>query len=170
VDKVKQMSSKTYAYLIQMISLTLIVGALFGCEANDEEQAALSVVSDGVQLLESQNVAKTLRLTTKDFLAQPGRLNKSAVTGKLISFFHKSGDIEILHPTLDVDIRNAGKSALVSTPFVVAKKGVEREDLDDLADNSEAWTELASTYTKVENAEISLIKQEGRWLIRTVRF
>ncbi len=76
----------------------------------------------------------------------------------------------ILHPTVEVEIRDSGKAALVSSPFVAAKPGVSREKLDALADNPEAWEKEAEKYTAVQHAEISLVKADGAWRVSSVRF
>jgi hypothetical protein len=123
-----------------------------------------------VALLESKEVSKSMKLTTRDFMVQPGRLNHGAVVGRLYSFFRNSGRIAILHPSPDVEVHESGESALVSMPFVVAKNGTRVEALDNLYDDPEAWAEKASEHTTVQRAELSMVKENDRWLIRTIRF
>jgi hypothetical protein len=160
----------TREILFRGLSTLFFAAALLGCEAQEQEQEVVSVVSDGIALLESQSVGKALRLTTEDFLAQPGRLSKNAVTRKLVRFYAANGNVDVMHPAPEVELDDALESALVSMPFVVAKKGASAEDLDDLYDDQEAWEAAASEYAAVQRADISLVKQNERWLVRTVRF
>jgi hypothetical protein len=155
--------------LFKGLGTLFFAAALLGCEAQEQEQEVVSVVSDGIALLESQSVGKALRLTTTDFLAQPGRLGKDVVTRKLVRFYAANGKVDVIHPAPEVELDDALESALVSMPFVVAKRGVSAEDLDDLYDDPGAWEASASEYTSVQHAEISLVKQNDRWLVRTVR-
>ncbi len=153
----------------QLLVIVIILVGVAGCE-NEQEQAALSVVEDGITLLEDRSVTKAMRLTTRDFLVQPERLNQHATSKRLIGFFRDNGKVTVLHPTPEIEVREAGDSALVTMPFVVARKGVAVEALDDLSDNPEAWVERASRYTEVQHVEISVVRKDDRWLIRTVRF
>ena len=168
--------SKLVASRAVVIGCGAVIGAvavllpLLGCETNEQEQAALSVVSDGIALIETKSVAKAMNLTTKDLLVQPGRLNRKAVGRQLMSLLRAHGDIVILHPCPEIDLVDSGEAALVSMPFVVAKKGTTVEALDDLYDDPEAWASKASGYTEVRNVEISLVRENDRWLVRTVRF
>ncbi len=156
--------------IVNAVSALLFCAALLGCESNDEEQAVMSVVSTGQEHLENGEAAKAMHLTTSKFLAQPGRRGRTATLTQLSNFYRVHGDIEILHPTPDVEILESGKAAMVSAPFVVAERGVSRDALDALADDPEAWETLAAKYTTVEHAEISLVKENDRWLVSSVRF
>ena len=158
---------------LSLLTLLLLVPAWTGCEGSEDEQAVMSVVTNGVSLLENTEIKQALRLTTSDFIAQPGRLNKQATLRRMASFYHAAGEVEILYPTPDVEIRDSGTVALVTAPFVVAKRSVSQDALDALdalSDDPEAWEEKASAYTAVEHAEISFLKQNDRWLISSVRF
>lgn len=154
----------------QTFAAAMLLGALMGCESADEEQSVLSAVNNGVSLLEKGDPVNALRLTSKDFVVQPGRLNRKTVLSRLNNFYRVQGDIEILHPNPEVEILDSGKAALVSAPFVAAKRGVSRESLDALVENADAWEALAAQYTTVEHAEISLVKENDRWLVSSVRF
>lgn len=156
--------------LLRTLASAVLLSALIGCESADEEQSVLSVVNDGAALLEKADPVNALRLTSKDFVAQPGRLNRKTVLSRLNAFYRVHGGIEILHPTPEVEILDSGKAALVTTPFVAAERGVSRQALDDLADDAAAWEKLAADYTTVEHAEISLVKENDRWLVSSVRF
>ena len=155
---------------IQFVIAFFLISALAGCEAQQQEQEVLSVVNDGIALLQSKDVGKSMRLTTRDFLAQPGKYTRLTASRKLLSLFRGTGDIEILHPDPDVEVQDSGDSALVSMPFVIARGGVSVKKLAALEGDTAAWAAAASDYTTVHNVEISLVKQDGRWLIRTVRF
>ena len=159
-----------WRFTLTVSAAALFAALLSGCEAGEDEQAALSVVSSGTALLEKGEIAKALRLTTSDFLAQPGRLDRRTVLSRMAAFYRLHGEIVILHPTPEVEILDSGKAALVSAPFVAAERGVDRKALDDLADDTEAWEALASQFTTVEHAEVSLVKQGDRWLVSSVRF
>ena len=163
------MSMATNALRLQLI-LMLFGFLLMGCERHEDEQEVLNVVNDGIAMLEEQKVGKSMRLTTGDFLAHPGKMGRMATSRKLMAFFRGKSDIRILHPEPDVEILEAGDAALVSMPFVIARKGAEAEYLAKLEDDPGAWAVAASKYTSVQNVELSLVKQKGRWLIRTVRF
>ncbi len=153
-----------------MIMGVCFASLLMGCEAHQQEQEVLSVVNDGIALLEDGAVGKTMRLTTRDFLVQPGKLSRIATSRKLMSFFNGRDDIQILHPAPDVALHESGDSALVSMPFVVARSGVEVRSLAALEDDPDAWTAAASELTRVQHIELSLVKTNDRWLVRTVRF
>jgi len=87
-----------------------------------------------------------------------------------MSLYRAHGDFLVLHPAPEIELVDAGDAALVSMPFVVAKKGTTTEALDDLFDDPEAWASEAGKYTDVKYVEISLIRENDRWLVRTVRF
>lgn len=157
-------------FLMTMVSGAILCGAFLGCEGSDEEQGAVSVVSDGVALLESRKVTRALKLVTKDFVAFPGRLDRKAVSRRMLAVYQAYGEIRIVHPALEVEILDNGEAAVVTAPFVVAKKGVSTARLDKLSDDADAWVKEASRYTEVENAEISLVKQGDRWLVQSIHF
>jgi hypothetical protein len=146
-----------------------VVGAL-GCEAGEDEQKAVSVVEDGIALLEEESLSKMVRLTTSDFLVQPGKLNRKAVTARLYNLFRTYGGVKVLYPEPEVEILDGGDTALITMPFVVAEKGVTGTALEDLRDDTEDWVKEARQFTDVQRAEISLVKKDDRWLVRTVRF
>ncbi len=165
-----RMNGEWKRHLMVILSGALLGGALLGCDGADEEQGPVSVVSEGVGLLESSKVGGALKLTTKDFVAFPGRLDRKAVSRRMVSFFRTHGEIDIVYPTPEVEVVEDGNAALVTTPFVVAKKGVSTESLDQLSDDPEAWEKEASRFTTVEHAEISLVKQNDLWRVQSIRF
>lgn len=150
--------------------LVLFGISLMGCERNEEEHEVLSIVNDGVALLEEGEIGKSMRLTTRDFLAQPGKLGRVTASRKLMGFFRGKGRIQILHPEPEIELHDSGDAALVSMPFVVAREGIQVETLASLENDPAAWAKKASDYTTVQNVEVSLVRQKGRWLVRTVRF
>lgn len=160
----------TTSILKLQLFLVLFGISLIGCERNEDEQEVLEVVNDSIALLEEGEVGKSMRLTTGDFLAQPGKLGRVVASRKLMSFFRGKGSVQILHPEPEIELLDTGDAALVSMPFVVARKGAEVESLTSLENDSTAWAAKASDYTTVQNVEVSLVKQKGRWLVRTVRF
>ena len=158
---------------LSLLTLLLLAPAWTGCESGEDEQAVISTVTDGVSLLENSEVKQALRLTASDFIAQPGRLDKQATLRRMASFYHAHGAVEIIHPDPEVEIRESGTVALVTAPFVVAKRSVSQDVLDALealSGDSEEWEDKAAQYTTVEHAEISLVKENDRWLVSSVRF
>ena len=165
------MRSKKYPVCLQILSfIAAAFGVFAGCEGGEDELAVVSVVNDGIALIEDESLAKVMHLTTKDFLAQPGKLNRKLATTRLYNFFRSNSGISVLHPAPEVEILDGGESALVKMPFVVAKKGVSVRALEDLYDDEAAWTDAAKRLASVGNVQISLVKENDRWLIRTVRF
>ena len=160
-------------FWLSLLTLLLLAPAWTACEGGEDEQAVMSVVTDGVSLLENTEIKQALRFTTSDFIVQPGRLDKQTTLRRMASFYHATGAVEILYPTPDVEIRDSGTVALVTAPFVVAKRSVSQDALDALealSDDPEAWEEKAADYTAVEHAELSFVKENNRWLISSVRF
>ena len=160
--------------LLLHLSAALLMSTVWsGCESADEEQAVLSVVTEGITLLEDTEARQALRLTTSEFVAHPGKLDKAAVLRRLASFYHAHGALEILHPAPEIEIRAGGDTALVTVPFVVATRSVSStaiDALDALRDDTSAWEEKARAYTAVEQAEISFVKENDRWLVEAIRF
>ena len=164
------MCSTVRSYGIQFICFAICSVVLLGCEGGDDEQAALSVVNDSLALVQDGHLDKAFRMTTKDFLAQPGKLKKKAAAMRLYRMLHSYDQVSIHHPTPEVEVLGGGNSALVSFPFVVTRKDIVVEGLDGLQDDPEAWTALASRMTTVRHVQVSLVKEAEQWRIRTVRF
>lgn len=156
--------------IIKMVVAALSASVLLGCEAYEQEQAVLSVVREGVSLIEQGQIRKTMKLTTRDFLAHPGRHGRTDASKRLLNFFRANGDIDIMHPEPVAEVKDSGDAALVTTPFVVARRGADVASLQDLEDDPDAWEAAASEYTDVHHAEISLVKRGDRWLVRSIRF
>lgn len=141
----------------------------FGCESQ-EEQEINAAVQEGIETFEQGNLSKLAKLTTRDFVAYPGKLNRKSLMRKLYLAMRNSREIKVLHPTPEIEVDPGEESALVDLPLIVVTSEDADKELADFSDDQLKWMDKAEQLAEVQHLELSMIKQGDRWLVRTARF
>ncbi len=153
--------------LVYALLLLLLVS---GCEEREEEQEIVSVLEQAQMDLERESASRLIKLTSKGFIAHPGRMNRWSATKQLRVFFRQHGAVSIIFPQPEVQFGDSLEEASVNFPFILAPAGAKSSKLVELADDPEAWVAYAEQRTEVHRVELSMIKQGGRWLADAARF
>jgi hypothetical protein len=152
-------------------ALVLALGALAlaGCQEQGENREVLLLVDDLNQAIEERDTRGLLRHTTTDFLLFPGRLDRTATAKRAFLMFKLKGAVEALYPTPEIEL-DGDDRARVSGHFLLVRRGVSDQILEDLEHDPQAWLERASEIGEVIGAEISLVREGETWLVQTARF
>jgi hypothetical protein len=161
-----QRSPRARGLALAALAVLLLVA---GCQDEAVDRGAELLVEDAVQAVGDRDVRGLIELTTDDFIALPGRVDRATATRRLFLSFKLNGPVEVLHSRPEVDV-DSPTSARVSCPFVVVRRGNSDPALDVLADDPAAWSEHAAELGEVVTADLSLVKHGETWLVQTARF
>ena len=88
----------------------LIVGALIlasaFCSPKDDERALRELVEKAARFAERHDIGGIMDLTTEDFQAQPGDLDRRGSKRILFMTFRHYGELKVFHPQPSVDLES----------------------------------------------------------------
>jgi hypothetical protein len=149
-----------------IIGLLLVVLTLSSCSGGDDAEAIRKMVREGVSLGEKRDITGLLRLTTADFTARPGKIDRRETRTVLWRAFIHYGESNIFHPRPVVDIDQEAQKASAVFPFVIVKKGNPFPRLDHLYEEPQRWLEKVGESADLYRLKLELRKHEGEWLVR----
>jgi hypothetical protein len=133
------------------------------CAAPDDEQAVRALLGEAVDAAERHALGDLLRLTTPDFVADPGGVSRPEVKGVLLMAFRRYGRFTIRHPRPAVALGEDGRTAEADLPFLIVREGARAPDLGGLLDDPEGFVEAVAGMGDAYFLELRLEKTDDGW-------
>lgn len=123
-------------------------------------------MKEGARLGEKHALGEIFDLTTEDFTAFPGKLDRRETRRILFLAFRHYGEFRILYPQPDVEVQSDRVSASAVFPFLIVKKDVSLPNLKNLVEEPQRWLEAVGENADLYRLKLDLVKAEGRWVVR----
>ena len=144
----------------------LLLFTLGACSHEDDTETIRTLIRRGAALAEQHDMGGILDLTSEEFRAQPGDLDRNKVKGVLWRAFHYYGDFRVLHPRPGVTLSEDGRSASAGCPFLIVKKDVSLPGLQELYDNPRVWVKEAGEKADLYRLTLGLRKKGDDWMVQ----
>jgi hypothetical protein len=144
----------------------LILGCLLSCSPGDETTAIRELIKEGAKLGEGHDISGLINLTSDDFVALPGNLDRRETRRILWLAFRHYGSFKVLYPLPSVDLKPDRCSASAGFPFLILRKDASFPKLKKLHENPQKWLEEAGENADLYRLKLELIKLDGLWVAR----
>jgi hypothetical protein len=128
----------------------LILGCVLSCTSRDETTAIRELIKEGAKLGEEHDIGGLINLTSDDFVALPGDLDRRETRRILWLAFRHYGSFKILYPLPGVDLKPDRREASAVFPFLILRKDASFPRLKELYEDPQKWLEEVG-----ENADLS---------------
>lgn len=135
------------------------------CSPKDDVSAVTEWVKKGVSLGEAHDIGSMFKLTTEDFVALPGKLDRRETRRILFMAFHHYGEFRVLYPRPSVEVRPDRRTASAVFPFLIVKKEASLPGLKELYENPKAWLETVGQNADLYRLKLEWIRDRGDWLV-----
>ena len=148
-----------------LIAGALILASAF-CSSKDDERAIRELVEKAARLAEHHDIGGIIDLTTEDFRAQPGNLDRRGAKSILFMTFRHYGELKVFHPQPSVDLESGEGGPSVSIPFLIVKKDQSLPELKELYSDPKGWVQKAGEIADLYRFKLKVAKVDGDWLVR----
>lgn len=138
------------------------------CSKGDDVQAIRELIDKGAALGEKHDMAGLMNLTTEDFLALPGDMDRRSSKAVLWRAFQYYKAFKVLYPLPKVTVESEGKRASAGFPFLIVREEVSFPRLKDLAQDPKQWLEEVGENADLYAFDMDLVKENGDWLVQKV--
>ena len=135
----------------------------------DDEKALYELVEKAAALGEKHDIGGLMDLTTEDFRAFPGDLDRRGCKRILFMAFRHYGDLKVVHPRPDIDLESKEGGPFVIFPFLIVKKDRSVTDLKELYDDPGGWVAKVGQSADLYRFRLSVVKSDGEWLVKRAR-
>ena len=149
-----------------IIVLGLVLFSLTACGPQDDKKVLQELVEKAANLAENHDIGGIIELTTEDFTASPGDLDRTGTKRILFLTFRHYGELNIFHPRPKVDLDSDARKSMITFPFLIVRKNQPLPDLKELYDDPTGWIEKVGDLADVYKLTLSAMKKDGRWLVR----
>jgi hypothetical protein len=138
---------------------------LSACTEIDDVTLIKQSIEKGAKLAENQDLNGLLKLTTQDFIAQPGRHDNREVKTIIWLAFKHYRKFNILYPEPAIRLETNGRSAKATVKFLIVRKGQSLPDLDELWKNPEKWLKEMGESADLYRLQLDWVKGNEGWLV-----
>jgi len=149
-----------------IIFLPLLLGCLLSCSSGDESAAIRELIKAGAKLGEEHDIGGLFNLTSDDFVALPGELDRREIRRILWLAFRHYGSFKILYPLPRIDLKPDHRTASASFPFLILRKEASFPRLKELYEDPQRWLEEVGENADLYRLKLELIKQDSRWVAK----
>lgn len=135
------------------------------CSPEDDVAAITDVVKKGVSQGEAHDISGIFKLTTEDFVALPGKLDRRETRRILFMAFHHYGEFNVLNPRPRVEVSPDRRTASAVFPFLIVKKEASIPGLKDMYEDPKRWLEMVGENADLYRLKLELVKDDGDWLV-----
>lgn len=140
------------------VCLVLFCPLAVSCSKKDDVSLILHLIQESARIAEAHRVQELMDLTTEDFQATPGPLDRRETAKMLWWAFRHYGDFKILYPEPSIDL-GSKDAASARIYFMIVKKERTYPDLKKLYKDPEAWLEEVG-----ENADLYRLTLGFAWM------
>ena len=151
----------------RVLSVLILFLTMVSCSNGDDVRAIRALIKEGANLAEERKIGALMKLTTDDFVALPGELDRRGTKGILWRAFNYYKTFKILYPRPDVDLGAEGSVSTATFPFLIVKKEPAFGDLKDLYEEPQRWLEEVGKSADLYSLKLELTKNGGDWLVRS---
>ena len=144
----------------------LILACLLSCSSGDETTAIRELIKQGAQLGEEHDISGLINLTSDDFVALPGNVDRRETRRILWLAFRHYGSFKVLYPLPSVDLKPDHRSASAGFPFLILRKDASFPKLKDFYEDPQKWLEEVGENADLYRLKLELVKLDGRWVAR----
>jgi hypothetical protein len=148
------------------MAVGIIVISLTCCAPRDDEVMLRELVKKAAELAEEHNIGGLVDLTTEDFKAKPGNFDRIGTKRMLFVTFRHYGELDVLYPRPNVDLRSKDKGPSVTFPFLIVRKGQPIPDLKELYENPGEWIEKVGESADLYGLRLDVAKKGDTWLVK----
>jgi len=158
---------KEKIFLLRLAVLGLIL-LLFSpsCSKEDEAEKIRSLIREGAELAEKQDISGLIKFTTEDFTAQPGNQGSREVRRILWFAFNYYGNFRIMYPEPSVDLGPEGRDGSARVYFLIVKKEQSAPKVKDLYKDPKGWIQEVGESADLYRLSLELSKENGDWLVK----
>jgi hypothetical protein len=132
-----------------------------------DEETILELINGGARLAEEHDLKGLMKLTTEDFLVEPGGYDREETKKMILWAFMHYRDFRILYPSPQMDLESGDvDEASVRVPFLIVKKGQSFPNLKELYDDPKSWLQEVGEQADLYRVQLTLTKYDGEWLVR----
>jgi hypothetical protein len=149
----------------------LIILVLFSsaCSREDDVVKIQALIKKGGTLAEKHDIQGLLGLTSRGFVAFPGRHDRQGVKGILQMAFRHYGPLRVLYPRPGIDLDPAKQTASGTVYFMIVKKELSYPGLEALYKDPTAWLAEAGENADLYRLKLELKKTKGEWFVAGAR-
>lgn len=157
------------AILTRVITVLLItLFMLAACSKEDDTEQIQNLIKEGAKLAEEHNIAGLLKLTSEDFVAQPGKRNHREVKRILWYAFNHYGNFKVMYPEPSVDLEESSKVASAKVYCMIVRKEQSIPELKELYRDPRGWLEEVGETADLYRLNLELMRKDGNWLVQSV--
>ena len=150
---------------VLLIVGVLILASAF-CSPKDDERVLRELVKKAARFAEQHDIGGIMDLTTEDFQAQPGNLDRRGAKSILFMTFRHYGELKVFHPQPGVDLESGDDGPSVSFTFLIIKKDQTLPELKELYNDPKDWVEKAGEIADLYSFKLKVEKVDGNWLVK----
>ena len=158
------MMKRALPWLLLFLAALILASAF--CSPKDDERALRELVKKAARLAEHHDIGGIMDLTTEDFQAQPGNLDRRGAKSILFMTFRHYGELKVFHPQPNVDLESREGESSVSFPFLIVKKNQSPPELKELYSDPKGWMEKAGEIAELYRFKLKVAKVDGNWLVK----
>jgi len=151
----------------RVLSVLILFLTVVSCSNGDDVNAIRALIKEGANLAEERKIGALMKLTTDDFVAFPGELDRRGTKGILWRAFNYYKTFKILYPRPDVDLDAEGNISSATFPFLIVRKEHAFGNLKDLYEEPQRWLEEVGKSADLYSLKLELTKNGGDWLVRS---
>jgi hypothetical protein len=149
-----------------LLTAGILMLALAFCAPKDDEKALRELVEKAALLGEKHDIGGIIDLTTEDFRAMPGDMDRRGAKRILFMAFSHYGELKVVHPRPSVDLETGEGGPWVSVPFMIVKKDRTLPELKELYNDPRGWVEKVGEKADLYRFRLKVVKVKGAWLVR----
>jgi len=148
-----------------LVGIGLLILLLAGCTAGEPEDAIRQVIRRGADLAERHDLGGLLGLTTKNFMAMPGRRDRDETKGILWMAFRYYEKFRIIYPEPEVDLEEKGRTASARVYFLIVRERRTFPRLEALYKDPQGWLKEVGEKTDLYRLDLDWFNEDGDWLV-----
>ncbi len=145
----------------------LLIFIFASCSSKGDEKALEEMIQKAANLAEAHDIGGIINLTTKDFEAQPGGLNRRETKRILFMAFRHYGKLKVFYPKPSVDLESEKSRSTLSFPFLIVKKNQSLPALERLYNDPKGWMEAVGEGADLYRFKLKAEKMDGDWLVKS---
>jgi hypothetical protein len=133
------------------------------CSEKDDVGAIRALIKEAAVLAEDHDIGGIMDLTTEDFQALPGKMDRRRAKRLVWLVFKKYGQLRVVHPVPSVEVEEG--SATARFPFLIIRKDRSLPALKEFYQDPKRWVEEVGEAGDLFNMRLLLMKRGDEWLV-----
>jgi len=135
------------------------------CAQKDDAASIAEIVKQAVSLAEAHDIGGMFKLTTEDFAAHPGKLDRRETKRILFMAFQHYGEFKVFYPRPGVEVKQDRRTASALFPFLIAKEEASLPGLKDLYEDPKGWLEAVGENVDLYRLKLKFTRDGKDWVV-----